>query len=69
VAACEFGFKKGGGDDTLRCKILDPMSNCCVHVKFCRMTGHWENSDQYKECPMRKKGKKEGKDQKNGRTV
>lgn len=67
MASCEYAFKRGA-DDTVRCKLLPENSNCCGNVKYCRMTGHWENRDTYKECPIRRKqlqnlngGNKDGK--------
>ena len=54
MAACEFSYKHGA-DDTVRCKKLNGGGDCCGCVKFCHVSGHWENSDTYKNCPIRKK--------------
>lgn len=56
MAHCEFSYKKGGSDDTVRCTLLNKNGDCCGNVKFCRMTRHWENSDQFKNCPVRLRG-------------
>ena len=57
MAVCEYSYKRNGGDDTVRCKMLNPNGDCCAYVKFCRITGHWVNGDNYKNCPVRKTGK------------
>lgn len=64
MAQCEFSYKKSGGDDTVRCKLLNPNGDCCGCVKFCRMTRHWENNDTYKNCPIRRKGQRELREEK-----
>lgn len=65
---CEFAFKDGG-DDTVRCKLLSPNGNCCGNVKFCRMSGRWENNDGWKKCPVRKRGLELEGEKKNGKPV
>ena len=40
----------------MRCTLLNKNGDCCGNVKFCRMTRHWENNDQYKNCPVRLRG-------------
>ena len=65
MAQCEFSYKKGA-DDTVRCKMLSPNGDCCGCVKFCRMTRHWENSESYTNCPIRKRGMELKKEDKNG---
>lgn len=69
MAMCEFAYKKNGNDDTVRCRLLSPSGDCCGNVKFCRMTGHWENSGNYKGCPIRKTGITQGKGKENGRSI
>ena len=69
MGMCEYAYKKNGNDDTVRCKLLNPMSDCCGNVKFCRMTGHWINRDTYKSCPIRKTGIASGKGKENGRNI
>ena len=64
---CEYSYKKNGNDDTVRCTVLSPNSDCCAFVKFCRMTGHWENNDTYKTCPIRRRDAELEKEKKNGR--
>jgi len=56
MPACEFSYRKNGNDDTVRCKLLNPNGDCCGNVKFCRQTGHWENTRDYARCPIRAKG-------------
>ncbi len=68
MSFCEYAFKKGG-DDTVRCKALPENSNCCGNVKFCRITGRWENRDIYKSCPIRRKMMNLGGETKNGKQV
>lgn len=50
---CEKAYKRAG-DDTLRCDQMQYPNDCCAHVKFCRITGHWENGETYADCPLRK---------------
>ena len=64
---CEFLYKKNGNDDTVRCKLLNPNGDCCGNVKFCRMTGRWENSKNYANCPIRTKGRELKEDLKSGK--
>lgn len=66
MAQCEFSYKKGGGDDTVRCKLMGQGGDCCAHVKFCRMTRHWENSSTYKDCPVRRRGNELKEEKENG---
>lgn len=68
MAVCEFSYKKGA-DDTVRCQRLNPSGDCCCFVKFCHMTGHWQNNDTYKNCPVRKSGLEEGKEKTDGRKL
>ena len=68
MSACEFSFKRGG-DDTVRCRALPESGNCCGHVKFCRITGRWENSEMFKNCIVRKKQKDLNGGNKNGKQV
>ena len=56
MAQCEFSYKKNGNDDTVRCRLLNSNGDCCGNVKFCRITRHWENSGNYKDCPIRRRG-------------
>lgn len=56
---CESAYKRYG-DDTMRCKRMEYPDDCCAHVKFCRVTGHWENSDGYTACPLRNKSDLKG---------
>lgn len=56
MARCEFSYKKVGNDDTVRCRLLHPNGDCCGNVKFCRTTGHWENTENYETCPVRRRG-------------
>lgn len=69
MGMCEYAYKKNGNDDTVRCKLLNPMSDCCGNVKFCRMTGHWENRENYRQCPIRRRGKELGRKNENGKPV
>lgn len=48
---CKCAYRKRG-DDTLRCKAMQYPNDCCAHVKFCPMTGHWENSEYAENCPL-----------------
>lgn len=50
---CEHAYKCDR-DDTVRCKLMRPPNDCCGFVKFCRMTGHWENNDSFPHCVIRK---------------
>lgn len=68
MASCEFSFKRGG-DDTVRCRALPDAANCCGNVKFCRITGRWENNEQFKDCPIRKKQRNLNGGNKNGKQV
>lgn len=65
---CEFAYKKGG-DDTVRCKLMNPNGDCCGYVKFCRLTGKWENSNNWKTCLYRKRGIELEGEKKNGKPV
>lgn len=65
---CEFAYKKGN-DDTVRCKMLNPNGDCCGCVKFCRLTGKWENSNSWKTCLVRKRGLELEGEKKNGKPV
>ena len=51
---CEHAYKNHG-DDTLRCRAMGGSGNCCGYVKFCRLTGHWEKSDAWNSCALRKR--------------
>lgn len=66
MAQCEFSYKKGGGDDTVRCKLMSGNGDCCCNVKFCRQTWHWENTKDYKDCPVRRRGIELKEESKNG---
>lgn len=68
MPTCEFSYKKGA-DDTVRCRLLNANGDCCGNVKFCRMTGKWENSDGFKNCPVRKHGIELEGERKNGKPV
>lgn len=65
---CKYAFKRGN-DDTVRCKLLSENGNCCGNVKFCRVTGHWENRDTWKNCPIKKHHESLGGEKKNGQQV
>lgn len=69
MAVCEFSYKKNGADDTVRCTLLHKNGDCCGNVKFCRLTGHWENSENYERCPVRKRGIELEKEKKDGKQV
>ena len=66
MAQCEFSYKKNGNDDTVRCKLLNPNGDCCGNVKFCQKTRHWENSAEWQQCPIRRKGLELAEERKNG---
>ena len=66
MAQCEFSYKKTGADDTVRCKLMGGNGDCCGNVKFCRMTRHWENTNDYKNCPVRLRGLELKEEKKNG---
>jgi hypothetical protein len=66
MAQCEYSYKKGNNDDTVRCKLLSKNGDCCAFVKFCRVTQHWENNGTYKNCPIRRKGQELKEENKNG---
>lgn len=51
---CEHAYK-APGDDTLRCRGMGGSGNCCGYIKFCRLTGHWENSESWHQCALRKR--------------
>lgn len=51
---CEHAYK-ARGDDTLRCRGMGGSGNCCGYIKFCRLTGHWENSENWQQCALRKR--------------
>ena len=52
MARCPNAYRKNSADDTLRCKLMSYPNDVCAHTKYCRMTGHWENSDQWARCPL-----------------
>jgi hypothetical protein len=68
VAQCEFSYKKDA-DDTVRCRLMNGNGDCCGNVKFCRITRHWENTDVYKACPVRKRGIELEREKENGKQV
>lgn len=51
---CENAYKDTG-DDTLRCRLMGGSGNCCGYTKFCRLTGHWENSEGFAQCTLRRR--------------
>lgn len=51
---CPHAYRQGAQDDTMRCKKMEYPNNCCAHVKYCRRTNHWENSEAWPMCPMLK---------------
>lgn len=53
-ARCPHAYRHDPQDDTLRCREMGYPNDCCAHVKFCRMTMHWENSEYWDKCPLLK---------------
>ena len=66
VTRCPMAYRKCPQDDTLRCKKMGYPNDCCAHTKFCRATGHWENSEFWAKCPLL--NKKTAEENENGRT-
>lgn len=60
MARCPHAYRKNSADDTLRCKKMGYPNDVCAHTKYCRMTGHWENSDLWAKCPLLKLKPEEG---------
>lgn len=54
VTRCPQAYRRSPQDDTLRCRKMGYPSDCCAHVKYCRMTNHWENTEHWKQCPLLK---------------
>lgn len=66
VTRCPHAYRYNAQDDTLRCRLMKYPNDCCAHVKFCRATGHWENSEFWVKCPLLKKIKDLEGEKKNG---
>lgn len=69
VTRCPQAYRYNAQDDTLRCRKMAYPNDCCGNVKFCRITSHWENTDDWKRCPMLKIQKTAEGENKNGTQV
>lgn len=65
---CPHSYVYGPQDGTLRCKKMSYPNDCCAHVKFCRISGRWTNSEYWAQCPLLYTQNLKG-EQKNGKQV